>query len=66
MHKNLNWESIVTLIRPQQLHKLLIEAGYDLQKTRQLVTGFQEGFDIEYRGPMNRMNCSENLPFKIG
>ena len=42
------------------------QSGYDPTKTDKLVAGFTTGFDLGYRGPTNRKNLSQNLPFRIG
>ena len=43
-----------------------METNYDKEKTKLLVDGFKEGFDIGYRGPMKRQDSSNNLPFRNG
>ena len=35
-------------------------------KTRFLVKGFTEGFDLGYRGPQQRRDYSNNIPLRIG
>ena len=65
-HQDLNWTNIVTLIKIQPIRQLLTEAGYDLEITQKLVSGFTNGFNIGYQGPMNRRNFSRNLPFRVG
>ena len=35
-------------------------------KTSWLVNGFRNGFDMGYRGPLERINLSENLPLNVG
>ena len=49
-----------------QLHQLLQQTKYDKQNTKYLVEGFTKGFDIGYRGPYNRKDTADNLPFRIG
>ena len=39
---------------------------YDREKARNLITGFAEGFDIGYRGAMNRKETANNIPLHIG
>ena len=39
---------------------------YDSCKTAQLIEGFSNGFDIGYRGPLNRRENAANLPFHVG
>ena len=62
----MDWTEIKTPIRVNQFKKLLQETGYNASKTRKLIQGFSGGFDIGYRGPMNRRDESSNLPFRIG
>ena len=62
----MNWLEIKTPIKVDALENLLIETGYDKVKRKRLVQGFREGFDIGYRGPMNRCDTAKNLPFKVG
>ena len=45
---------------------MLIEAGFNKLKLGTLVQGFTHGFDIGFRGNLNRHNFSDNLPFRIG
>ena len=42
------------------------EANYDVKKTEFLVTGFEEGFDLQYQGLVECKNTSKNLPLCIG
>ena len=48
------------------LERLLKKAGYDPNETERLVAGFKRGFDIGYRGPLERKNTAPNLPFRVG
>ena len=64
--QNLNLDNIVTLIRIQRLEEMLCAAGYDPKKIEFLKKGFTEGFDIGYKGPINRQSRSNNIPLKIG
>ena len=57
---------IVTPIKVQKLQQLLIATEYNHEKTVKLIEGFTDGFDLGYRGPINRKNSSANLPITIG
>ena len=46
--------------------RLLYEAGYDRNKTIELLKGFSTGFDIGYNGPESRQEYSNNIPLHIG
>ena len=61
-----NLSGIVTLINAQVLEQMLIESNYDKTKTNKLVQGFTNGFDLGYRGPLQRQDTSANLPFRVG
>ena len=65
-YTNTNWEKIVTPIRVKALKELLIESGYDKQKSTKLIDGFTRGFNIGYGGPTNRQDRSENIPLRLG
>ena len=59
-------DSIVTPLNVKRFEGLLKEANYDEEKTRFLVDGFTNGFDIGYDGPMDRQSEAENIPFTPG
>ena len=40
--------------------------SYDPAETAFLVNGFRQGFDLGYRGPMQRRDTSNNIPFTVG
>ena len=46
--------------------QLLEETGYDEEKTAILIEGFTKGFDIGYRGPLERRELSRNIPITVG
>ena len=50
----------------QALERLLVETEYDISKTKFLVDGFKNGFDLGYRGPSDVKQTSPNLKFTIG
>ena len=63
---NDNLTDIITPIQVNLLESLLKESEYDSDKTRYLVSGFRCGFNLEYEGPLNRQDTSENIPIKAG
>ena len=65
-YENLDLENIVTPIKPDRLRELLQLSNYDEQSTEFLYQGFSQGFDIGYRGPIERTDTSENIPLFIG
>ena len=65
-YENLNIHDIVTPIKLKILGSLLQEAGYDVQKTEELVQSFTTGFDIGYRGKISRQDTSKNLILRVG
>ena len=50
-------------VNVDKLEKLLVESGYDQQKTFELVKGFREGFGAGYRGPEQVQLELPNLKF---
>ena len=63
---NLEWDNIVTLIDADRLEHLSIKTRYDGDKTKFLVNGFHNGFHLGYKGPIDRQDFSDNIPFSIG
>ena len=57
---------MVTPVNVGQLRNLLVESGYDCNKTQFLVDGFTQGFDLGYRGPQEVKIEARNLKFTIG
>ena len=57
---------IITPINVDVLEQLLADTNLQEDKISKLVNGFQHGFDLGYRGPMERKNKASNLPFKPG
>ena len=49
-----------------KLKTLLEQSSYDPILTQKLVTGFSQGFDIGYRGPIFRRHTANNLPIRVG
>ena len=66
MMQNTDLNNIVTSVKVKQLTHLLKTTGYDKKETEYLVTGFSNGFDLEYRGSFCRTDTSPNLPFHQG
>ena len=66
MFSDFDLEGIVTPIDVNKLRRLLNGTGYDPMKAQELIKGFEEGFDIGYRGPSKRKNMSSNIPLRIG
>ena len=48
------------------LAQRLIEANYDHNEIAFLRNGFLHGFDIRYKGPVNRTSQANNLPLRVG
>ena len=57
-------ESIVTLIKINCFAKLLKDSGYDKGESEFLLKGFKRGFDLQYDGPWDRQDYSNNIPFR--
>ena len=66
VNSNWNLHDVVTPIKVDVYHKLLQESGFDKEKTRYLVQGFKQGFDIGYQGPQIRRDSASNIPIKVG
>ena len=41
-------------------------SGFDSDKSKILINGFKNGFDIGYRGPVNRVDVAANIPITVG
>ena len=65
-HENYDLQGIVTPIRVDILEDLLIKSEFDPAKRQFIITGFMNGFDIGYQGPMRRQDTSENIPLHLG
>ena len=48
-----------------KLESYLNQSGYDKSESKFLLESFRQGFDLGYKGPMNRQDFSQNLPFNI-
>ena len=64
--ENFDFKNIVTPINVPKLKNLMSEAGYDIDKSRELIEGFTNGFDLGYIGPLHRQSSANNIPLKIG
>ena len=64
--ENYRWSDISTPIKVDQLQIILRDAGYDPIKSKKLIDGFRNGFDIGYHGPTDRRDMSRNIPLMIG
>ena len=42
------------------------QVNYNKQESNFLLDGFRNGFDLGYRGPMNRQDTAQTLPFRVG
>ena len=65
-HSNRDLDNIVTPVNVGNLARLLNESNYNKQKTEYLIDGFTNGFDLCYRGPVNRSDHSRNIPLRVG
>ena len=63
---NYDLTNIYTPVNADRLESLLNETHYDHNKTRTIVNGFRNGFDLGYRGPKKLQQKSPNLKFVIG
>ena len=63
---NYNLTDIVTPIKVDKYEALLKLSKFDPEKTKSLVTGFKEGFDVGYRGPLQRCSKACNIPITVG
>ena len=62
---NFNLREIVLPVDVDKLEELLIQAQYDSEEIRYLCKSFREGFDLGYRGPTDRGDLSQNIPFHV-
>ena len=56
----------MTPVKTDEFERLLTKTNYDLKKTKFLIEGFKNGFDLGYRGPDVIQQTSKNLKFSIG
>ena len=53
-------------MKPDVLEYLLEKSNYDQEKTKSLVQGFRNGFDLGYRNEKNVTRTAPNLKLRIG
>ena len=63
--ENFNLHDICTSIDVSAFADLLKKSQYDHSKTEFLIRGFKHGFDLEYKGPLDRQDKSQNIPFHV-
>ena len=63
---NYDLKNIVTPINVHELEILLKESNYDRTKSKFLIEGFKNGFDMQYQGPRNCRHLSNNIPLNVG
>ena len=63
---NLDLQNVCTPVNVDQLRRWLTLSNYDREKTKFLVDGFVNGFDLGYAGPKKRRNFAKNIPFTVG
>ena len=63
-HENFDLESVVSPVDYRQLQHLLQETNYNEFETKFLVSGFKEGFSLEYNGPEKVRINAPNLKFR--
>ena len=61
-----NWSEVLTPINVEVLRDLLGQTGYPQDKSDYLINGFMEGFDIGYRGPLNRKKFVRKYSIEAG
>ena len=59
-------ENIITPVKVDKLKFYLEETKYNKTESEFLIDGFQNGFDLGYKGPENIQQTSNNLKFTIG
>ena len=57
---------MVTPVKVGVLKQYLLNSNYDKEKTGYLINGFENGFNLGYRGPKNVKMTSKNLRFVVG
>ena len=61
-----NIHDIVTPIDVNKYEEYLGISGFSPSASTRLVYGFRNGFDIGYRGSLNRKHLSKNIPIRVG
>ena len=65
-HENFDLTNVCTPVNARVFYELLMQSGYDHAKAEFIRDGFQEGFDLGYRGPTEVRRKAPNLPFSVG
>lgn len=63
---NPDFKSLITPLNVTRYYELLLQSEYDESKTRYLVDGFTNGFDLGYRGPKQVRREARNLRLRVG
>ena len=66
MAENYDLTNIHTPVNAAQLRHYLLSTHYDVNETEFLVSGFENGFDLGYRGPVDIRLTANNLKFTVG
>ena len=64
-YENFDLKHIVTPVKVKLYEELLLEAGYNRQKTKFLVDGFTRGFSLGYQGPCKLRRKAPNLKLTV-
>ena len=64
--ENRDLENIITPVNADAFEKLLIESGFDPGRIDKLITGFKEGFNLQYAGDRKLKRFAPNLKLNIG
>ena len=65
--ENFNLTEIVTPINPDKFKQLLVETGYNRSKTKEIITGFREGFPLGYQDMKTGIQQrAPNLKLRVG
>ena len=48
------------------MEEIFKEVNYDRDKSKFIIEGFRQGFDIGYEGPTMRQSTAHNIPFTPG
>ena len=64
--QNFDLTNIYTPVWTDVLKEMLELSDYDTGETDYLLSGFSQGFDLEYAGDWSHRDTSNNLPFREG
>ena len=59
-------DNIPTPVNSEALQDLLVKTNYSTTETEFLVNGFKNGSSLEYEGPEDRRDKSQNIPSTQG